>query len=104
MFYARCTIVVVLILGTVAATLMGSFYDIVNIVLTVNIPFGAAVLNARQQEVGMVTDAGEAYLTGLKPGDTFTAHWAGREQCRMTIPNDLPADMATTLPLSCVKG
>ena len=43
-FYARCTIVVVLLLGTVAATLMGSFYDIVNIVLTVNIPFGAAVL------------------------------------------------------------
>jgi len=43
-FYARCTIVVVLILGTVAATLMGSFYDIVKIVLTVNIPFGAAVL------------------------------------------------------------
>jgi hypothetical protein len=34
----------VLVLGTVAATLMGSFYDIVNIVLTVNIPFGAAVL------------------------------------------------------------
>ncbi len=43
-FYARCTIVVVLILGTVAATLMGSFYDVVKIVLTVNIPFGAAVL------------------------------------------------------------
>lgn len=43
-FYARCTIVVVLVLGTVAATLMGSFYDIVNIVLTVNLPFGAAVL------------------------------------------------------------
>lgn len=43
-FYARCTIVAVLILGTVAATLMGSFYDVVTIVLTVNIPFGAAVL------------------------------------------------------------
>jgi SSS family solute:Na+ symporter len=43
-FYARWTIVVVLVLGTVAATMMGSFYDIVNIVLTVNIPFGAAVL------------------------------------------------------------
>lgn len=43
-FYARCTIAVVLVLGTLAATLMGSFYDIVNIVLTVNIPFGAAVL------------------------------------------------------------
>ncbi|PTX95659.1 hypothetical protein [Opitutus sp. ER46] len=43
-FYARCTIVAVLLLGTVAATVMGSFYDIVQMVLTVNIPFGAAVL------------------------------------------------------------
>ncbi|HWA24198.1 MAG TPA: hypothetical protein VG734_00890 [Lacunisphaera sp.] len=43
-FYARCTIVAVLILGTVSALLMGDFYSIVNIVLTVNIPFGAAVL------------------------------------------------------------
>ncbi len=43
-FYARCTIVVVLILGTASALLMGNFYSIVNIVLTVNIPFGAAVL------------------------------------------------------------
>lgn len=43
-FYARCTIVVVLVLGTCSALLMGNFYSIVNIVLTVNIPFGAAVL------------------------------------------------------------
>jgi Na+/proline symporter len=43
-FYARWTIVVVLVLGTVAATMMGSFYDVVQIVLKVNIPFGAAVL------------------------------------------------------------
>jgi solute:Na+ symporter, SSS family len=43
-FYARCTIVVVLVLGTVSALMMGSFFSIVNIVLTVNLPFGAAVL------------------------------------------------------------
>jgi Na+/proline symporter len=43
-FYARCTIVAVLILGTISALAMGNFYSIVNIVLTVNIPFGAAVL------------------------------------------------------------
>lgn len=42
--YARWTIAVVLVLGTVTATVMGNFYDIVVIVLTVNIPFGAAVL------------------------------------------------------------
>jgi SSS family solute:Na+ symporter len=43
-YYARWTIVVVLVLGTVAATMMGSFYDVVQVVLKVNIPFGAAVL------------------------------------------------------------
>ena len=43
-FYARCTIVAVLVLGTGSALLMGNFYSIVNAVLTVNIPFGAAVL------------------------------------------------------------
>jgi SSS family solute:Na+ symporter len=43
-FYARWTIVVVLALGTVSAWLMGDFLSIVNLVLTVNLPFGAAVL------------------------------------------------------------
>jgi Na+/proline symporter len=43
-FFARCTIVAVLILGTLSALSMGSFFSIVNVVLTVNIPFGAAVL------------------------------------------------------------
>ncbi|MEY2878151.1 MAG: Sodium/pantothenate symporter [Verrucomicrobiota bacterium] len=43
-FYARCTIVVVLALGAVSALQMGSFYSILNVVLTVNLPFGAAVL------------------------------------------------------------
>ncbi len=43
-FYARCTIVVVLALGALSAWLMGDFLSIVNIVLTVNLPFGACVL------------------------------------------------------------
>ncbi len=43
-FYARWTIVVVLALGAFSAWLMGDFLSIVNIVLTVNIPFGACVL------------------------------------------------------------
>jgi SSS family solute:Na+ symporter len=43
-FYARCTIIVVLALGATSAWLMGDFLSIVNIVLTVNIPFGACVL------------------------------------------------------------
>lgn len=43
-FYARWTIVVVLALGALSAWLMGDFLSIVNIVLTVNLPFGACVL------------------------------------------------------------
>ncbi|HWA86205.1 MAG TPA: hypothetical protein VG710_08290 [Opitutus sp.] len=43
-FLARCTIVGVLVLGMISALLMGSFFSIVNLVLTVNVPFGAAVL------------------------------------------------------------
>ena len=43
-FYARWTIIVVLALGATSAWLMGDFLSIVNIVLTVNIPFGACVL------------------------------------------------------------
>lgn len=43
-FYARCTIIGVLVLGTLSALMMGSFFSIIKIVLTVNIPFGAAVL------------------------------------------------------------
>lgn len=43
-FCARCMIAVVLALGAAAAACMGSFLSILNIILTVNIPFGAAVL------------------------------------------------------------
>ncbi len=43
-FFARCTIVVILALGAMSAWLMGDFLSIVNIVLTVNVPFGACVL------------------------------------------------------------
>jgi Na+/proline symporter len=43
-FYARCTIAAVLVLGAFSAWLMGDFLSIVNLVLTVNLPFGAAVL------------------------------------------------------------
>jgi Na+/proline symporter len=43
-YYARWTIICVLALGALSAWLMGDFLSIVNLVLTVNLPFGAAVL------------------------------------------------------------
>jgi solute:Na+ symporter, SSS family len=43
-YYARWTVISVLALGAVSAWSMGNFLSIVNLVLTVNLPFGAAVL------------------------------------------------------------
>jgi outer membrane usher protein FimD/PapC len=66
-------------------------------------PFGATVLNVKRQEVGMVNDAGNAYLSGLKGGETLTVHWNNAEQCRVILPQNIPAGMAVSLLLPCVK-
>ncbi|MFC0227462.1 outer membrane usher protein [Serratia aquatilis] len=67
-------------------------------------PFGATVLNAKRQEVGMVNDAGNAYLSGLKGGENLSVHWNNQEQCRVTLPPEIPRNMGSTLLLLCVKG
>lgn len=67
-------------------------------------PFGATVLNAKKQETGMVTDAGNVYLSGLRGGETMTVHWNNHEQCRVTLPQEIPAELTANLLLPCVKG
>ncbi|UAN52430.1 outer membrane usher protein [Serratia sp. JSRIV002] len=67
-------------------------------------PFGATVLNAKQQETGMVNDAGNVYLSGIKPGETMTVHWNSAEQCRITLPKEIPVGMTANLLLPCVNG
>lgn len=65
-------------------------------------PFGATVLNARKQEVGIVNDAGSVYLTGINAGDVMTVHWSGKAKCEVRMPTPLPADMLmNTLLLPC---
>lgn len=66
-------------------------------------PFGATVLNTRQQEVGMVADGGDVYLSGLKPGEVLSLLWNGKEQCQVTLPATIAADMTTTLQLTCAR-
>ncbi|MGL6276761.1 FimD/PapC C-terminal domain-containing protein [Aeromonas dhakensis] len=66
-------------------------------------PFGATIQNARRQEVGMVTDGGDVYLSGLKPGESLSVLWGGSEQCHITLPTTMPSDLTTTLQLACSK-
>ncbi|MEI9743873.1 MULTISPECIES: outer membrane usher protein [Enterobacter cloacae complex] len=56
-------------------------------------PFGATVMNVRNQETGIVNDAGNVYLSGIIAGETMTVHWNGLAQCEVQMPTPLPADM-----------
>lgn len=52
-------------------------------------PFGATVRNKENQEVGIVNDEGQTYLSGLKPGAKMNVSWNGEAQCAVTIPEKL---------------
>ncbi|HEJ7838890.1 TPA: outer membrane usher protein [Serratia marcescens] len=67
-------------------------------------PFGATVLNAKQQETGIVNDDGNVYLSGINAGDKMTVHWGNAPQCQITFPDNLAAGMTTNLLLPCVKS
>ncbi len=52
-------------------------------------PFGASVRNKDNQEIGIVNDEGQAYLSGLKSGAKMSVIWDGAAQCAVTIPENL---------------
>ncbi|ELY4775578.1 outer membrane usher protein [Cronobacter turicensis] len=52
-------------------------------------PFGATVVNTEKQEVGIVNDEGQAYLSGLKAGHKLQVNWNGETQCVVTLPEHL---------------
>ncbi|CAI2489769.1 MULTISPECIES: outer membrane usher protein [Serratia] len=56
-------------------------------------PFGATVLNVRNQETGIVNDGGSVYLSGINAGETMKVSWAGHVQCEVKMPASLPADL-----------
>lgn len=54
-------------------------------------PFGASVRNAKAREVGMLSDAGLAWISGVNPGERLDVYWDGRVQCMTTLPDTLTA-------------
>ncbi|WP_075182341.1 fimbria/pilus outer membrane usher protein [Pantoea sp. 1.19] len=61
-------------------------------------PFGASVVNAKGHELGMVSDEGLAWLSGVTPGETLGVRWEGQERCRVTIPAALQPEQQLLLP------
>ncbi|MFE8117294.1 fimbria/pilus outer membrane usher protein [Brenneria goodwinii] len=54
-----------------------------------NPPFASTIRNARGREVAMVTEGGQAYLTGVSENETLSVQWNGKAQCRFTLPAKL---------------
>ena len=52
-------------------------------------PFGATIFNQRKQQVGIVNDNGNAYLSGLNPGETLSVTWENKTQCEIILPASL---------------
>ncbi|HFG3511664.1 TPA: fimbria/pilus outer membrane usher protein [Escherichia coli] len=52
-------------------------------------PFGASVTNAKGRELGIVSDGGLVWLSGVNPGETLNVGWDGRMQCVVNIPTNL---------------
>ena len=53
-------------------------------------PFGAVMLNERQQETGIVGDEGLVYLSGIKPNEVMTINWDNKAHCSVDFPEILP--------------
>lgn len=68
-----------------------------------NPPFGATVHNAKSRELGMISDGGLAWLTGVNPDERLTVHWGGSAQCEVVIPRELPAQQQLLLPCTPVS-
>ncbi|MDR1845016.1 MAG: fimbria/pilus outer membrane usher protein [Citrobacter amalonaticus] len=65
-------------------------------------PFGAAVLNMRDQETGIVGDNGSVFLSGISNGGEMRVRWDGVVKCNMHFPSLLSREkLAQTLLLPC---
>ncbi|HDC4838631.1 outer membrane usher protein [Enterobacter cloacae] len=63
-------------------------------------PFGASVMNEKNQETGVVNDEGSVWLSGIQPNGKMTVKWDGQARCVVNLPAVLPAVLENLL-LTC---
>ncbi len=66
-------------------------------------PFGATVKNHKEQEVGIVSDDGNAYLSGINPGEQMSVHWNGQARCALQMPAQIAEGSMAELVLPCTR-
>lgn len=65
-------------------------------------PFGAMVTNKAQYQLGIVSDDGNVWLSGMNAGERMSVHWDGISQCDITLPDPLPP-LSSNLLLPCQR-
>lgn len=63
-----------------------------------NPPFGAVVTSAKGRELGMVSEGGLVWLSGVSPGERLNVNWANKVQCAVNIPAAIPTQQQLLLP------
>ncbi|WP_392404498.1 fimbria/pilus outer membrane usher protein [Edwardsiella piscicida] len=61
-------------------------------------PFGASVTNAKGRELGMVGDAGLAWLSGVVAGEKINIGWGEQVHCVSHVPDNLKSEQQLLLP------
>lgn len=62
-------------------------------------PFGATLHNTKGREMGLVSESGLAWISGVQPGEKLSVSWDGQPQCSVVLPEKL--EIAGQLRLSC---
>ena len=60
-------------------------------------PFGAEIYNTDGVSVAMVLEDGKAWLAGINANETLNVMWAGKQQCKVTIPPGVNNGRSDTL-------
>lgn len=63
-------------------------------------PFGASVRNAQNKELGIVSEGGLTWISGINPNETLSVNWGSSSSCKIQIPEMIPQGQ---LLLPCVQ-
>ncbi|EEV6001906.1 fimbria/pilus outer membrane usher protein [Escherichia coli] len=61
-------------------------------------PFGATVVNKKGRELGMLSESGLVWLSGINSGETLNVIWNGKVQCDVSIPEKIKPEQQLLLP------
>ncbi|HEK3218849.1 TPA: fimbria/pilus outer membrane usher protein [Proteus mirabilis] len=64
-------------------------------------PFGSIISNAKGRELGIISDDGFAWLTGINPNEEINVSWGAEQRCVAKLPNKI--EPSNKILLLCEK-